>query len=100
MHLRTASGKQRAATICYHGANMADDRFVAHPDPDIELVRVFESGDQGLIALAKSLLEADDIDYLVRAEGLQDLFGVGRLATGFSAVVGPAEFLVRKQDEG
>jgi hypothetical protein len=78
---------------------MSDDSVAPPPDPDIELVTVFESGDQGLIALVKSLLEADDIDYLVRAEGLQDLFGAGRLAIGFSAVAGPAEFLVRKEDE-
>jgi hypothetical protein len=59
---------------------------------------VFRSGDQGHIVVAKSLLEAEGIDYLVRSEGLQDLFGWGRLAIGFSNVVGPAEFLVRKED--
>jgi hypothetical protein len=68
------------------------------PDPNIELVAVFRSGDQGQIVVAKSLLEAEGIEYLVRSEGLQDLFGWGRLAIGFSNVVGPAEFLVRKED--
>jgi Putative prokaryotic signal transducing protein len=68
------------------------------PDPNIELVPVFRSGDQGHIVVAKSLLESEGIDYLVRSEGLQDLFGWGRLAIGFSNVVGPAEFLVRKED--
>jgi hypothetical protein len=68
------------------------------PDPHIELVPVFRSGDQGHIVLAKSLLESEGIDYLVRGEGLQDLFGLGRLAVGFSNVVGPAEFLVRRAD--
>jgi Putative prokaryotic signal transducing protein len=68
------------------------------PDPHIELVPVFRSGDQGRIVLAKSLLESEGIDYLVRGEGVQDLFGLGRLAIGFSNVVGPAEFLVRKAD--
>ena len=62
-----------------------------------ELVPVLATGDAGLIAVARSLLEAEKIDYFVRGEGLQDLFGYGRL-TGFSLVVGPAEFLVRAED--
>ena len=67
------------------------------PAPDAELVPVLATGDAGLIAVARSLLDAEKIDYFVRGEGLQDLFGYGRL-TGFSLVVGPAEFLVRSED--
>src|SRR2546430_2016492 len=36
------------------------------PTPDAELVRVFTTGDAGLIAIAKSLLDGEEIDYLVR----------------------------------
>ena len=50
-----------------------------------------------VIGLAKSLLEAEQIDYFVRGDGLQDLFGRGRL-TGFSYAMGPAEFWVRASD--
>jgi hypothetical protein len=67
------------------------------PTPDVELVRVFATGDAGLIAVAKSLLEGAEIDYFVRGEGLQDLFGLGRI-TGFSFAMGPAEFWVREDD--
>ena len=67
------------------------------PTPDVELVSVLATGDAGLIALAKSLLESEEIVYLVRGDGLQDLFGLGR-ATGFSFAMGPAEFLVREDD--
>lgn len=67
------------------------------PTPDAELVPVLATGDAGLIAVARSLLEAEQIDYFVRGDGLQDLFGYGRL-TGFNFVVGPAEFLVRSED--
>jgi hypothetical protein len=69
------------------------------PTPDAKLVRVLATGDAGLIAFAKSLLEGEDIDYLVRGDGLQDLFGVGRIFGGFSYAVGPAEFWVRADDE-
>ena len=68
------------------------------PTPDAKLVRVLATGDAGLIAFAKSLLEGEDIDYLVRGDGLQDLFGLGRI-TGFSYAMGPAEFWVRADDE-
>jgi putative signal transducing protein len=67
------------------------------PTPDVELVRVLATGDAGLIALAKSLLESETIDYFVRGDGLQDLFGLGRM-TGYSFAMGPAEFLVRAED--
>ena len=67
------------------------------PTPDAELVSVLATGDAGLIALTKSLLEGETIDYFVRGDGLQDLFGVGRIA-GFNIVAGPAEFLVRADD--
>jgi hypothetical protein len=69
------------------------------PDPTIELVPVFETGDAGLIAIVKSILEGEGIDYLLRGEGVQDLFGAGRLTGGFNYITGPARFLVRREDE-
>jgi hypothetical protein len=74
------------------------DRLPGQPSrPDVQLVRILVTGDAGIIAIAKSLLESEEIDYFVRGDGLQDLFGLGRL-TGFSFVVGPAEFWVRADD--
>jgi hypothetical protein len=67
------------------------------PAPETKLVSVFATGDAGLIAVARSLLEAEQIDYFVRGDGLQDLFGLGRI-TGFSYAMGPAEFCVRAED--
>ncbi len=67
------------------------------PTPDVELVRVFATGDAGLIAVAQSLLDGEEIDYFVRGDGLQDLFGLGR-STGYSFAMGAAEFWVRGED--
>ena len=67
------------------------------PTPDAELTSVFATGDAALILVARSLLDAEAIDYFVRGDGLQDLFGFGRI-TGFSYVMGPAEFWVRAED--
>ena len=67
------------------------------PTPDAALVSILATGDAGIIAIAKSLLEGEGIDYFVRGDGLQDLFGLGRV-TGFSFAMGPAEFWVREDD--
>jgi hypothetical protein len=67
------------------------------PTPDVELVRVLATGDAGLIAVARSILDEEAIDYFVRGDGLQDVFGMGRI-TGFSSAMGPAEFWVREDD--
>ena len=69
------------------------------PDPTVEFVLVLSTGDAGMIAVAKSLLEGEAIDFFVRGDGLQDLFGLGRI-TGFSYAMGPAEFWVREADAG
>ena len=65
---------------------------------DITLVPVLATGEAALIAVAKSLLEAEGIDYFIRGEGLNDLFGYGRMFTSFNYVVGPPEFMVREED--
>jgi hypothetical protein len=86
-------------TVCSTcGVDLVDRLPGPEPTPDAELVRVFVTGDAGLLPVAKSLLEGEAIDYFVRGEGLQDLFGWGRLGAGFNYIVGPAEFWVRADD--
>ena len=75
-----------------------DDTHGPPPDPNIRLTPVFRTGDAGLIALAKSLLDSEEIEYLVRSENVQDLFGWGRFGSNFNVVSGPAEFVVREED--
>ena len=67
------------------------------PTPDVELVPVFAAGNAALVAVAKSLLEGEEIDYMVRSENVQNLVGLGQ-ATGFSYAMGPVEFWVRADD--
>lgn len=64
-----------------------------------ELVTVFETGDPGLLALAHSILDEAEIPYLTLGEGVQDLFGVGRLGTGFSILTGPVQLQVDRGQE-
>ena len=65
-----------------------------------ELVTVFETGDPGLLALAHSILDEAEIPYLTQGEGVQDLFGLGRLGTGFSVLTGPVHLQVEVAQEG
>ena len=76
------------------------ERPAAPPAGDLDLVSVLQTADEGLAALAKSILDADNIAYVVKGEGVQDLLGWGRLLGGFNYVVGPVEFLVRQEDVG
>ena len=80
----------------------ADDTGRPAPpaDPNIQLVTVFSAGDPALIALVRSLLDGEGIEYAVRADDVQDLFGWGRVGASFNVVTGPAEFLVREEDAG
>ena len=63
-----------------------------------ELVTVLATGNQAIIAVAKSLLDNAGIEYFVKGEGLQNLFGLGTLGTGFNPIVGPIEVQVNEPD--
>src|ERR1700687_2158836 len=67
------------------------------PLPNVQLACVLWTGGAGRIAVARSLLEGEEIDYFVKGDGLQDLFGLGRISGGFSFAMGPAEFWVRQE---
>ena len=64
-----------------------------------DLVTVFETGDPGLLAMAHSILDEAQVPYLTQGEGIQDLFGVGRLGTGFNILTGPVHILVERASE-
>jgi len=63
-----------------------------------ELVTVYETGNLGAVAVAKSLLESVGLKYLVKGEGIQDLFGIGRIGSMYNMVTGPIQIQVLKGD--
>ena len=68
------------------------------PTPDIELVPVFATANPALIALAQSLLDEEEIEYLIRDGSRNErIYGIGR-ATGYEFGMGPAQFWVRADD--
>ena len=64
-----------------------------------KLVCVLQTGDQTQIAVARSLLGGAGIRFLVKNENVQDLFGLGRVGTGFNPLTGPIEIWVSEASE-
>jgi hypothetical protein len=60
-------------------------------------VVVFESGDPAAIAVAESLLEEAGIEFFAKSEGIQDLFGAGRVGH-INPIVGPVQLQVAAED--
>lgn len=65
---------------------------------DPELVTVLRSTHAECVAVAKSLLIEAGIQYGVRGEEVQDLFGYGRFPSGNSLFMGPIEIQVAAQN--
>ena len=65
---------------------------------NIELSTVLETSNVGLIAVAKSLLEAAKIPFIVQGEEIQDLFGAGRLGN-INILTGSVKLQVDAQDK-
>jgi hypothetical protein len=69
-------------------------------DPDwSELATVLRTGDPAMLSVAKSILAGAGISSLAKGEGVQDLFGLGRVGTGYSIITGPVELQVMRGDE-
>jgi len=64
---------------------------------DLDLETVLATNDAGMIDIAESLLEGAGIPYLAKGEGVQDLFGLGRL-TAVNPITGPVEIQVNAAD--
>jgi hypothetical protein len=66
-------------------------------DEHAEPVTVFQSSDPALIGVAESLLEEAGIEFFSKGEGIQDLFGAGRIGN-VNPIVGPVELQVAAED--
>jgi len=64
----------------------------------IDLVTVYETGNPAIISIAKSILNSENINFFMKGEGVQDLFGGGRIGTGFNPLVGPVQVQVDEKN--
>ncbi len=65
------------------------------PDPPeyVEFVTVLTTGNPGILAVAKSLLDDAGIEYFAKGETVQNWVG-GTFGTGFNVITGPVELQV------
>ncbi len=59
-----------------------------------DFVTVFESSDPVELSIARSILDEAGIPFATRGADFQELFGIGRIGTGFNTVVGPTRIEV------
>ena len=71
------------------GSTLVEARPEMEPPEPEELVPVFEITNAALVPFVESLLKSADIRYFIKGEGVQDFFGGGRIAVGFSLIAGP-----------
>ncbi len=70
-------------------ASLVEDRPEMERSEPEELVPVFEITNAALVPFVESLLTSAGIRHFIKGEGVQDFFGWGRLAVGFSLIAGP-----------
>ena len=63
-----------------------------------ELVTVFQSADVALFALARAALDRAGVRYVAEGEGIQDLFGLGRLFSGYNLITGAPRLRVPPEE--
>jgi hypothetical protein len=85
--------------VCPECGAAAGSSTTERPDPNLELVTVFTTGDPADVMVAKSLLDDAGIEYFAKDEGVQDVFGAGRIGSGFNVMAGQVEIQVRPEDE-
>lgn len=78
---------------------VADPPAEPPPSEEFAMATVLETGDQSLIAVAKSLLDSAGIPCIARNERLQNLFGWGGIGAGYNVAMGPIRLQVLEEDE-
>lgn len=74
------------------GVPLVDQASTDAPDPDLRLVTVFTSENPALVAMARSLLDEEQIDYTVNGDVAQELGWVGSaMAVDFQVREGDAD---------
>lgn len=74
------------------------DHDSREPEPDVKLVKVYESSNAATVAVLESVLADAGIEFMIRGDELSGAFNWGRLGISPHATIGPAEVWVREDD--
>jgi hypothetical protein len=95
---KCGSEYQKGITNCVDcEVDLVTERPIDDKPEYVNFVTVYETGNPAIIAFAKSILESENIRFHMKGEGVQDLFGGGRMGTGFNPIVGPVQIQVDEQ---
>jgi hypothetical protein len=99
MHCPECGSEYReGVTVCADcGVTLTHDPPLVPPEPEagwVDLETVLESSDPALLAVARSLLDAEGIPCFARGELIQDFLGWGRLPSGTNFITGPVQLQV------
>lgn len=98
----------RAVTCPDCGTTLVDDLPTSRPPPRRDfvvhhegakgdLVTVLSTGNELLLRMVQSALDAEGIPSFAKNVSVQDLFGLGRIG-GFNLITGPMEIQVRAEN--
>ncbi|MCE5252092.1 DUF2007 domain-containing protein [bacterium] len=91
--------KREGISICPECNVPLVDELPPEQEPEyMEFTPVFSTANPVLIAMAKSILQDAGIQYTVKGENLQNLFGYGLIGIGFNPVTGVVEIQVDVPD--
>lgn len=88
-----------AEAATFGEGGFGESQEAAEPVDHLELVTVLSTGDPAVLAIAKSILQSAEIEFLVRGEQVQDLLGIGRFPRGLNLVAGAMELQVSVENE-
>lgn len=83
----------RGVDVAALKASAERDRAAAR-ESDQTFVRVMDLPDPGSLAIARSLLDEAGVDFFIKNEETQALFGWGQLGTGYNVITGPPVLMV------
>ena len=69
------------------------------PDPNAQLVSVFETSEFAVVPMARAVLDEAGIDYMVQDSGLSNEILGQRTTMSIGETDAPVRFLVRSEDE-
>jgi hypothetical protein len=76
--------------------DLVEPELLPAEEPDVKLVKVYETGNPALIPLLQSLFDGAGVEFMLKGDAIQDLFGWGRIGARANFITGPVEFHVRE----
>jgi len=89
----------RTMPLPHDGGIDSNNMAQMHDTPFYDaLVPVMSIGNAALVPFVDSVLQQSGLEFFISGDRVQDLFGWGRIGTGFNVITGPPVVHVRARD--